>query len=579
MAKHGRYKIVRKVADGGMAEIFLATQIGREGFQKPVVLKRIHSTIYADPQFRNMFIDEAHISMSLSHSNIVQVLDLGLGAGRYFLVMELVDGWDLGRVLQRAAAAKMPLPREIGLYITSEVCRALSYAHGKTQFGDPLGIVHRDVSPHNILISDQGEVKLTDFGIAKAMNKREHTGTGVVKGKVAFMSPEQAMGKVIDARSDLFSVGTVLYMLMVGVRPFDAASDLETLLRVQKADFRPPDMAKTDLEPELAAIITRAMQLDPADRYQTADDMLLDVERVMRSVFSPVGQTELKRWLLALEAKDGVPSMGKAAGALQPGRTGTGEMEDVVLVDSTREQTDVGEEDTSLAVLEASGTDGRPRLSRHRSVEMDLPVPRDNESRQTRRLGPSEFSLPIPEEDGPPGRRRRRNGGRGVTILFVGVLLVVGAALAGSYLGSRAEDSRAVGPRPGEGSDNHPAVAGGADGAATAPARGESEAPTAKVATKKKTAAEPPPPAEPARELPAAREPAAARPPTAAAREPALPRSRGSSDKPEYKRRGISGLKNMMAPDPSLLPAPPAGAPGEPSPAPPPAPSEPEKAP
>src|SRR5450432_3309022 len=111
MAKHGRYKIVRKVADGGMAEIFLATQLGREGFQKPVILKRIHSTIYADPQFRNMFIDEAHISMGLSHSNIVQILDLGVGNGRYFLVMEVVDGWDLGRVLQRAAAAATPLPR------------------------------------------------------------------------------------------------------------------------------------------------------------------------------------------------------------------------------------------------------------------------------------------------------------------------------------------------------------------------------------------------------------------------------------------------------------------------------------
>ena len=132
MAKHGRYNIVRRVADGGMAEIFLATQLGREGFQKPVILKRIHSTIYADPQFRNMFIDEAHISMSLAHSNIAQVLDLGVAQGRYFLVLELVDGWDLGRVLQRAAAAGVPLPRELGLHIIADVCRALAYAHGKT---------------------------------------------------------------------------------------------------------------------------------------------------------------------------------------------------------------------------------------------------------------------------------------------------------------------------------------------------------------------------------------------------------------------------------------------------------------
>src|SRR5215468_6080160 len=143
MAKHGRYKIVRKVADGGMAEIFLATQTGREGFAKPVILKRIHSTIYADPQFRNMFIDEAHISMSLSHSNIVQVLDLGVGGGRYFLVLEFVDGWDLGRVLHRASAAGLALPRELGLHIAGEVCRGLAYAHAMTApDGDkPLGIV------------------------------------------------------------------------------------------------------------------------------------------------------------------------------------------------------------------------------------------------------------------------------------------------------------------------------------------------------------------------------------------------------------------------------------------------------
>ena len=198
MAKHGRYNIVRRVADGGMAEIFLATQIGREGFQKPVILKRIHSSIYADPQFRNMFIDEAHISMSLAHSNIAQVLDLGVAQGRYFLVLELVDGWDLGRILQRAAAAGTPLPRELGLHITADVCRALAYAHGKTDGQRPLGIVHRDVSTHNILLSEQGEIKLTDFGIAKAMNKREQTGTGVVKGKVVVMWGERAIGKQID---------------------------------------------------------------------------------------------------------------------------------------------------------------------------------------------------------------------------------------------------------------------------------------------------------------------------------------------------------------------------------------------
>ena len=278
MAKHGRYNIVRRVADGGMAEIFLATQLGREGFQKPVILKRIHSTIYADPQFRNMFIDEAHISMSLAHSNIAQVLDLGVAQGRYFLVLELVDGWDLGRVQQRAAAAGVPLPRELGLHIIADVCRALAYAHGKTDGTRAAGHRPPRRQPAQHPLSEQGEVKLTDFGIAKAMNKREQTGTGVVKGKVAFMSPEQAMGKPIDQRSDLFSLGTVLYLLMVRSRPFEGPTDLETLLRVQKGDFLPPEAAAPDLQPEVAAIINRALKLDPNERYQSADEMLADIE-------------------------------------------------------------------------------------------------------------------------------------------------------------------------------------------------------------------------------------------------------------------------------------------------------------
>ena len=155
MVPHGRYTVVRKLAEGGMAEIFLARQHGSQGFQKPVVLKRIHTAFYADEQFRNMLIDEAHISMSLQHNNIVQVLDLGEARGRYFLVLELVDGWDLGRIILRGQNMGTPLPVGLGLYVTAEVCRALAYAHDKRNHeGVPLGIVHRDVSPQNVLLSE-----------------------------------------------------------------------------------------------------------------------------------------------------------------------------------------------------------------------------------------------------------------------------------------------------------------------------------------------------------------------------------------------------------------------------------------
>jgi serine/threonine protein kinase len=276
MAQHGRYKIIKRVADGGMAEIFLATQLGREGFAKPVILKRIHTTIYADPQFRNMFIDEAHISMSLMHSNIAQVLDLGVSAGRYFLVLELVDGWDLGRVLHRAATAGVRLPRELALHVTAEVCRALAYAHAKTEGQTPLGIVHRDVSPHNVLLSDQGEVKLTDFGIAKAMNKREHTGAGVVKGKVAFMSPEQAMGKQIDARSDLFALGTVLYEMLTH-RPLFVGTAQECIAQILFKPIPSPQTVFSRAPDDLSAIAMRLLARDRAERYQTAEDVLEDL--------------------------------------------------------------------------------------------------------------------------------------------------------------------------------------------------------------------------------------------------------------------------------------------------------------
>jgi serine/threonine protein kinase len=606
MAKHGRYKIVRKVADGGMAEIFLAMQLGREGFQKPVILKRIHSAIYADPQFRNMFIDEAHISMGLSHSNIVQVLDLGLGGGRYFLVMELVDGWDLGRIIQRATAARMPLLPELGLHVTAEICRALAYAHGKAQFGNPLGIVHRDVSPHNVLISEQGEVKLADFGIAKAMNKREQTGTGVVKGKVAFMSPEQALGKAIDARSDLFSLGILLYQLMTGVRPFEGPTDLEILLRVQKAEFRPPEEANPDMEPELAQIMIRAMRLDPADRYQTADEMLNDIERVLRTVFRPAGQSELKRWLADLQREDGAPSIGKAPAIGPAVRTGTGELDgkDVELSDSEQE---LGEDNTSLATLDE--TDGRPRLNRHRVTELPLPVPEDDELEMSGRHSQSELTLPISEmENEQPGRRRKSRTGRWVSVLLVGgVLLIVGAALAGSYLGSRSGDEN--GARGAEGNPPPP-------GAPVPPPSSEAPpVPTAAAPPTAAAAAPSPSPASPAATPPAIDpgvagkpvtvNPATATPPTAplagtpaatatppgtppAGTPPAGTPPAGSAPAPAPRDnprevsagarkttprsepgRAIIELKNMMQPDPSQLPPTPAPTPSSPAPSPP----------
>jgi serine/threonine protein kinase len=330
MAEHGRYSIDRKLAEGGMAEIYLGSQHGAAGFVRPVVVKRIHGIFSQYPQFKNMFIDEAHIAMSLTHSNVVQVLDLGIMGGRYFLILELVDGWDLNRVLARAEAAGLAFPPELALFVTAEVCRALAYAHGKTLAGTPLGIVHRDISPHNILVSEQGEVKLGDFGIATAHSRREKTLAGVVKGKIGFMSPEQASSHPLDARSDIFSLGATLYLMATGQRPFAAPSDLESLLRTQAAEFPAPDVARPGLARPVGDIILRAMQKDPAARYQSAEQMLLEVEQVQRTVLTPAGQTELKRWLAALAARDGEKPISQAP--LQPEETPSDSLDGSVII-------------------------------------------------------------------------------------------------------------------------------------------------------------------------------------------------------------------------------------------------------
>jgi eukaryotic-like serine/threonine-protein kinase len=340
MSHASRYTILRKVTDGGTAEIFLAKQHGAQGFEKTVVLKRIFTTFYADPQFRHMLVDEAHVAMSLNHSNIVQVLDLGESEGRYFLALELVDGWSLDRILKRAKAAGVQMPPPLALYVTAEVCRALAYAHAKKRpDGKPLGIVHRDVSPHNVLISEQGEVKLTDFGIAKAMNKTEKSLGNLIKGKVAFMSPEQAAAAPLDARSDLFSVGTILYAMITRRHPFDAPTDYETLMLVKNGDYMAPETARPGLNPELYRVIRKAMGKQPGDRYQHAEEMLVDVEQVMRVAFRAVGQTELQRWLADLGAKDGVPPVTREAppeppaarSTVGPLRAGSGQESGLVL--------------------------------------------------------------------------------------------------------------------------------------------------------------------------------------------------------------------------------------------------------
>jgi eukaryotic-like serine/threonine-protein kinase len=319
MSQASRYTIVSKLTHGGTAEIFLAKQHGAQGFQKTVVIKRSFTPPLVDPRVQHMLVDEAHIAMSLNHSNIVQVLDFGECQGRYFLALELVDGWSLDRILKRAQAANLQMPPAVALHVIVEVCRALAYTHGrKGADSQPLGIVHCDVTPHNVLLSEHGEVKLTDFGFARAKGKTRKTEGNDIQGTFGFMSPEQASAGELDARSDLFSVGTMLYAMITGRQPFAAPNSHKTLTLVKMCRFMPPEMACPGITPELSRLIRRAMGKLPADRYQRAEDMLVDVEQVMRVAFGPAGQTELQGWLGELFARDGVPPLMREVAAELP---------------------------------------------------------------------------------------------------------------------------------------------------------------------------------------------------------------------------------------------------------------------
>jgi serine/threonine protein kinase/tetratricopeptide (TPR) repeat protein len=271
-----------------MAEVFKAKSYGVEGFEKILVIKRILPQLARSPEFVEMFIHEAKLAVRLSHANIVQVFDLGKAAGdgsaagvadAYYMAMEYVHGLDLASVLGRSRRLQQPLPIQLGVYVASEVAKGLDHAHRRRDDRmRPLGIVHRDVSPQNVLLSFEGEVKVTDFGIAKARGvldaaKGDEGSSKELHGKFGYMSPEQAQGESIDARSDLFSLGTVLYECVAGVNPFSAPTAFETLRRVRACEYPPLELLRPEAPEDLTAILRTAMAADPAERYADAGTM------------------------------------------------------------------------------------------------------------------------------------------------------------------------------------------------------------------------------------------------------------------------------------------------------------------
>ena len=270
----GRYFLIDKIAVGGMAEVFKAKSFSHGGFEKLLVIKRILQNLSDNEEFVEMFIDEAKISVELQHPNIVQIYDFGRIAENYFIAMECVEGKDIKGILRKLAERRVMLPMEYAVYIAHEMCKGLDYAHKRTDMqGTPLGIIHRDVSPSNILVSYSGEVKVADFGIAKAQISAYNTEGGVLKGKFEYMSPEQARGETLNHQADLFATGIILHEMLTGRRLFKSESDIRTLERIKAVDVPPPSQLNPGIPKRLDDIVMKTLTADTATRFRDARDL------------------------------------------------------------------------------------------------------------------------------------------------------------------------------------------------------------------------------------------------------------------------------------------------------------------
>jgi serine/threonine protein kinase len=313
-ATYGPYELLDRVAVGGMAEVFKAKRSGVSGFEKIVAVKRILPHLSDNQEFVDMFVDEAKMVAGLTHPNIVQIFDLGRIETSYYIAMEYVHGRDLRTILRRAKDRGLRMPLDLALRIATLVSSALEYAHRKKDDrGRAMEIVHRDVSPQNILISFEGDVKLTDFGIAKAATKASTTDRGALRGKLLYMSPEQAWGRPMDRRSDLFSLGLVLYEMITDQKPFlggGGANEMSMLETVRECRIGPPREVSPRIPEELDRVVMKALAKDPDERFQDAAEMGKGLDRVLRDRPAP-SASDLARFLELLfdreEREEAVP--------------------------------------------------------------------------------------------------------------------------------------------------------------------------------------------------------------------------------------------------------------------------------
>jgi len=301
LEEYGNYFLLEKIAVGGMAELFKAQQRGVQGFQKIVAIKRILPHFSDNEDFVTMFIDEAKLAAQLTHPNIVQIFDLGKAGSSYYIAMEYVNGRDLRTLLRKVREFGIPVPEQVAAFVVMKVASALDYAHRKRGFDDrELKLVHRDISPQNIILSTDGAVKLVDFGIAKAASKASHTVAGALKGKLLYMSPEQATGQPLDNRSDLYSLGLVLFELLTGERCFQADSELGVLEKVRLGRISDLAALNPNVSKEMTAIVNRALQKGVDHRYPSARFMERDLRDYLQRLGTPLAEHDVAEYMHAL---------------------------------------------------------------------------------------------------------------------------------------------------------------------------------------------------------------------------------------------------------------------------------------
>jgi serine/threonine protein kinase len=459
--QHQRYKVLEKIAAGGMAEVFRAESAGLEGFKKIVAIKRVLPHLSEKKQFIGMFLDEARVSAQLSHSNCVQVFDIGVGDNTYFIVMEYVDGSDLKGLIEHRKKLNQPFPIEEACLVCVRICEGLAYAHGLVDAkGESLHIVHRDMSPPNVLITRYGEVKIVDFGLAKANSQLERSEPGIIKGKFSYLSPEAAQGLPVDGRTDIFAVGIILWELLAGRRLFMGETDLETVRMVQSARVPSIRQFNAKVSKDLEEVMMRALAGDPARRYQSARDFGRDLNQILFHLGRSVSSFDIAQLVdpIRLEREEAKRlkkvDKGSIIGSLiddalfefssldQERKSGTqstlaqlptagGGFEDVQswaddLGLGTAKQHELGPESYeigNLAALEDDPLSGKARSD----------APLAGESVSSAPPPPDSHSEP-PPEPGQAAVAQQSSGGKGGTIALVVLLLALAGAL-GAYFG------------------------------------------------------------------------------------------------------------------------------------------------